>query len=175
MPALNLALKPKGRSAVPHKAKDRYRKPDHRRDDRRDDRCVEIPAIFTIDKTPPAAISKLRAAFEGSVAKSQKEKKRTEGEKEDGRRDGRGGGGDERRRESRSNQDGRPLDNVQATRDFTEPHWTELPLANEFREAARDGDIVERKGESGGARIRRSRSSRGPARHDDGPDIERER
>ncbi|WP_276200624.1 relaxase/mobilization nuclease domain-containing protein [Chelatococcus sp. XZ-Ab1] len=174
MPALNLALKPKGRSAVPHKAKDRYRKPDQRRDDRRKVRGAEIPAIFTIDKTPPAAISKLRAAFEESVAKAQEERKRTEGEKDEGRRDGRGGGGDDRRRDRRSDQE-RPLDNAQATRDFTEPHWTELPLADEFREAARDRDVVERKGESGGARIRRSRSSRGPTRDDDGPDIERER
>lgn len=177
MPALNLALKPKGRSAVPHKAKDRYRKRDdhhHRDDDRHVDRAA-LAALITIDKTPPAAISKLRAAFEASMAQSREEKARSEGEKEEGRRDGRGGGGDEQRRARGRDHEDRIQDDAQAARDFTDPHWTELPLADEFREAARDRDVVERKGESGGARIRRSRSSRGPARDDDGPDIERER
>jgi len=176
MPALNLALKPRGRSAVPHKAKDRYRKRDdhhHRDDDHHVDRAA-LAALITINKTPPAAISKLRAAFEASMAQSREEKGRSEGEKEEGRRDGRGGG-DERRRARGRDHEERVQDDVSATRDFTARHWTELPLADEFREAARDRDIVERKGESDGARIRRSRSSRGRARDDDGPDIERER
>ena len=51
MPALNLALKPKGRTAVPHKAKDRYCKRDrHHDDDCRHERQKDRVIIITGDR-----------------------------------------------------------------------------------------------------------------------------
>lgn len=56
-----------------------------------------------------------------------------------------------------------------------EPHWTELPLADEFREVARDKEESGRERRSGGRRIRPSRSARGNERDGDDKNLERER
>lgn len=145
MPALNLALKPKGRPAVPHKAKDRYRKRDrHHDDDRHDDRSGR-------------------------------------GESGGG---GRGDGGEEpRRRRQRARKRAREIEipDDQAPVFETPPaampesHWTELPLADKFRDAARDSGGEREDSESGGRRIRPSRSARGNERDGDDRDFERER
>lgn len=59
--------------------------------------------------------------------------------------------------------------------DMPEPHWTELPLANEFREAARDRDEANADRSSGGRRVKPSRSARRDDRDGDDRDFERER
>jgi hypothetical protein len=185
MPALTLALKPKGRSAVPHKAKDRYRKRDHQRDDdRRDDR-QDQEIIITVDQTEKGEdkASVLREAFAGSVRPPVQEDKRggrEEGERGDARS---GGGGDDgrrrRRRRRRAQEIEIPADQVPdmglPASGAPDPHWTELPLADKFRNAARDRDGSGDDGGSGGRRIRRSRAARGPERGEDGKDFERER
>jgi hypothetical protein len=56
-----------------------------------------------------------------------------------------------------------------------EPHWTELPLADKFHDAARDRDDAGGENETGGRRIKPSRSARGNERGDDDKDFERER
>jgi len=59
--------------------------------------------------------------------------------------------------------------------DVPEPHWTELPLADKFHDAARDRDDVGGEGGAGGRRIKPSRSVRANERGDDDRDFERER
>lgn len=189
MPALTLALKPRGRSAVPHKAKDRYRQRDHQRDDDRHDRHADREVqnqeiVITVDRQEKEKGSALREAFAGSVRPAVKEDQRggrEEGERGDG---GGGGGGDEGRRRRRRRRAREVAAEVPVQRGpdpgapatgLPEVHWTELPLADKFRDAARDRDGGGDDGGSGGRRIRRSRSARGPERGEDGKDFERER
>lgn len=197
MPALNLTLKPKGRSAVPHKAKDRFRARDRQRDDdRHDDRRHhdrhhrdqqrDQDIVIIVDRRPEDDRSDLRKAF-GAAVKKRVEKTQDErsgrGESERG---GRGGGDDgavRRRQRTRRRDQAReievPEDQVPVFEtppsDVPEPHWTELPLADKFHDAARDRDDVGGESGSGGRRIKPSRSARGNERGDDDKDFERER
>lgn len=186
MPALNLTLKPKGRSAVPHKAKDRYRARDQQRDhDRRDDRHQEHENNVTVDRQAEDDRSDLRKAFGAAVKKPAEKAQAQQSSKGESARGGRGGDSGEgavRRRQRTRRRDSEiamPEDQVPVfetpTLDVPEPHWTELPLANEFREAARDRDEAGGARGSDGRRIKPSRSKRGSERGDDDKDFERER
>jgi hypothetical protein len=190
MPALNLALKPKGRPAVPHKAKDRYRKRDHRHDDRHHDRDrqPDKEIVVTVDRRSADDRadrdgSALRAAF-GAAATQKAAKAGSErtGGDESGR-GGRGGSGEPKRRRQRTRKRTReievPEDQVPVFENpppaVPEPHWTELPLADTFRDAARDSADERSESRSGGRQIRPSRSARGNERDGDDRDFERER
>jgi len=190
MPALNLALKPKGRAAVPHKAEDRHRKRDRQHDDdRRHERQKDREIIITVDRQAAddrGDGSALRTAF-GAAAKKQAEKAGDQrSSKGESARDGRGGYGDDgvrrrqrTRRRDRAREIEIPEDQVPVFESpppaVPEPHWTELPLADEFREAARDKEESGGERGSGGRRIRPSRSARGNERDGDDKDFERER
>lgn len=188
IPALNLALKPKGRSAAPHKAKDRYRARDHHRDDhRRDDRDHRDQKNDTADRQAADDRSDLRKAF-GAAAKKQAETARdqqskgTTGEGSRGERGGEDGAGAVRRRQRtrrRDNESVLPEDRVpvpgKLLPEAPEPHWTEMSLADKFHDAARDRDDVGGESGTGGRRIKPSRSARGKERGDDDKDFERER
>lgn len=191
MPALNLALKPKGLPAMPHKAKDRYRKSDHRRDDdRRHDRQLQDGGVS--DQRQDAGDhggddrsghSVMRDAF-GAAAKQRTEKAESErtGRGESGSA-GRGDGGGQQGHRQQTHHRTREMDvsedQVPAFETLPsavpEPHWTELPLANEFREAARDKEEAKTDRGSGGRRIRPSRAARSDERDGDDRDFERER
>ena len=162
MPTLNLTLKPKSRPAAPHKAKDRYRKQDHQHDDR--DRQPDQEIVVTVDRRCADDRADhdggaLRAAF-GAAATQKAEKAGSErtGRGESGR-DGRGGGEEPKRRHQRTQKRAReievPEDQMPVFENsppaVPESHWTELPLADEFREAARGTE------ESGGGSGRRDR------------------
>ncbi|MEF2554397.1 relaxase/mobilization nuclease domain-containing protein, partial [Aurantimonas sp. A2-1-M11] len=186
MPALNLALKPKGRAAVPHKAKDRYRARDQQRDnDLHDDRQKGQDVAITIDRHPEDDRSDLRKAFGTAVnkpAEKAQDQQSGKGESARGGRGGDGGEGSVRRRQRTRRRDSEiavPKDQAPMfetpTPALPEPHWTELPLANEFREAARDRDETGGESGTGGRRIKPSRSKRGNERGDDDRDFERER
>src|SRR5690606_8378037 len=69
MPSLNLTLKPKGRSAVAHKAKDRYRARDQKRDDRRQDQKYNVTVDRQVDDDDRA----LRKVF-GEAVKARADK-----------------------------------------------------------------------------------------------------
>ncbi|MCF8710310.1 relaxase/mobilization nuclease domain-containing protein [Rhizorhapis sp. SPR117] len=196
MSALNLTLKPKGRSAVPHKAKDRYRARDRQRDDdRHDDRRHHLSKdqdiVIAVDRRPEDDRSNLRKAF-GAAVKKRAEKADAEKSgkvagKGESARGGRGGGGDggdgaarRRQRTRRREQEIEvPDDQVPVFEtpppDMPEPHWTELPLADKFHDAARDRDEAGSENGAGGRRIKPSRSARGNERGDDDRDFERER
>lgn len=176
MPALNLALKPKGRSAVPHKAKDRYRardqKPDH---DRRDDRHQRQENNGNADRQVADDDRALRKVFGEAVKKRADRVETGKSDKGESARGGRGGDSGEgaiRRR----NRTGRRATEIEVeANQAPEPHWTELPLADEFHEAARDRYDVGSGSGAGGRRIKPSRSTRGKQRGDDDKDFERER
>ncbi|MGB3832654.1 MAG: relaxase/mobilization nuclease domain-containing protein [Mesorhizobium sp.] len=187
MPALNLALKPKGRAAVPHKAKDRHRKRDRQHDDdRRHERQQDREIVITVDRRDDRGDdSALRKAFGAAAEKHAEKAKDQQSGKGDSARGGRGGDGDESvrrrqrtRRRDRAREIEIPEDQVPVFEAppsaVPEPHWTELPLADEFREAVRDKDEPGERG-SGGRRIRPSRSARGNERDGDDKDFERER
>ncbi|MDF1600939.1 relaxase/mobilization nuclease domain-containing protein [Mesorhizobium sp. YIM 152430] len=134
-PELGLELKPRGRRAVPHKAKNRYVK-----------RALEQAAA-------PQIKPKLKATFD-----------RAADGKGDGRQEGRGESGGPQLRRTRTRRPHverrqEPVE-VQAqapARTFVQPHWTELPLSEKFLRAARDRDDVGRGGEdTRGVRISRS-------------------
>lgn len=186
MPAHNLALKPKGRSAVPHEAKDRYRARARQRDhDQHDDRHKDQDIVITVDQQPADDRSELRKAF-GAAVKNQAEKAQDQqsgkGESARGGRGGDSGEGAVRRRQRTRRRDSEiavpkgqlPVFEASAP-DVPEPHWTELPLANKFHDVARDRDDVRGGIGSGGRRIKPSRSKRGSERGDDDRDFERER
>lgn len=183
MPALNLALKPKGRAAVPHKAKDRHRARDHHpdHDHRQDQTQIQGDDHAADDRS---ALSK---EF-GAAAKKQAEKGRdqeskgTTGEGKRGGRGGEDGPGAVRRRQRtrrRDNEIAMPEDRVHvpgtSSPEAPEPHWSEMPLADKFHEAARDRDDVDGETGASGRRTKPSRSSRGRERGDDDKDFERER
>jgi len=176
MPALNLTLKPKGRSAVPHKAKDRYRARDRQRDhDRRDDRHPGQENNGTADRQIADDDRALRKVFGDAVKKRTDKVEAGKSDKGESARGGRGGDSGEGaiRRRNRTGQRATEIDveNNQAP----EPHWTELPLADEFHEAARDRYDVGSESGAGGRRIKPSRSTREKQRGDDDKDFERER
>ncbi len=194
MPTLNLALKPKGRPAVPHKAKDRYRKRDRhhaddRHDDRRHDRHQQPDIVITVgrhgaDDHAADGGGVLREAFSAAVKKrAEKAQDERAGRGESGR-GGRGDSGEEPgRRRQRTRKRAReievPEDQAPVFETpppvMPEPHWTELPLADKFRDAAQDSDGEREDSETGGRRIRPSRSARGNERDGDDKDFERER
>ncbi|WP_372837471.1 relaxase/mobilization nuclease domain-containing protein [Phaeovulum sp.] len=180
MPALNLALKPKGRSAVPHKAKDRYRARD-RHDDRRQDQESNV----TVDRQDADDRGALRKAFGAAVTNSSEGTIIEKNGKGESTRGGRRGGDDtvRRRQRTRQRQAEVSADETTAARSQAapEPHWTELPLADQFREAARDGGDGDNGGDEGTVepkRIsraeRRSEHTRSRRRGRD-DDFERER
>lgn len=195
MPALNLALKPKGRAAVPHKAKDRFRARDRQRDDdRHDDRRhhdrhhrdqqKDQDIVIIVDRRPEDDRSDLRKAFGAAVKKRAEKADAEKSGKGESARGGRGGDGAVRRRQRTRRRDQAreidvPEDQVPVFEtppaDVPEPHWTELPLADKFHDAARDRDGEAGESESGGRRIKPSRSARGNERGDDDKDFERER
>lgn len=188
MPELNLALKPKGRAAVPHTAKDRYRKRDRqhdddRHDDRRHDRQPDREIVITVDRRDDRGDdSALRKAFGAAVQPVDNEQAERSGRSETGRGSDGGHGAVRRRQRTRRRERAREIDIPQdqvpvfevPPPAVPEPHWTELPLADEFREAARDKEASGERG-SGGRRIRPSRSARGNERDGDDKDFERER
>jgi len=188
MPALNLTLKPIGRSAVPHKAKDRYRARDRQRDDDRHnrDQQKDQDIVIIVDRRPDDDRSDLRKAFGAAVKKRAEKADAEKSGKGESARGGRASGDDgavRRRQRTRRRDQAREIDVPEdqvpvfesPPSNVPEPHWTELPLADKFHDAARDrgGEAGER--ESGGRRIKPSRSARGNERGDDDKDFERER
>lgn len=170
MPALNLALKPKGRPAVPHKAKDRHRPRDHHDDDRRRD----PESNATVGRQAADDGRALRTVFGEAVQKRAGNVEAGKSGKSESTRGGRGGDsgeGSARRWQPTGRQaPGIELEVKQAP----QPHWTELPLADKFHDIARDRDNAG--SESGaGRRIRPSRAARGNERGDDDKEFERER
>ncbi|MEN5247283.1 relaxase/mobilization nuclease domain-containing protein [Brucella pseudintermedia] len=178
MPALNLALKPKGRGAVPHKAKDRYRARDRQRD--RDDQRQDQEKAVTPDRHVAEDDQALRKVF-GEAVKKRAEQVNVgkagnagKGESSRGGRAGDSGEGGGRRRQ-RSARRATELE-VEANQ-APEPHWTELPLADKFQNAARDNNRNPSEGSgSDTRRIKPSRATRNRGRDRDGDkDFERER
>lgn len=191
MPALNLALKPKGRSAVPHKAKDRHRKRDYAHDDHRHDQRARDGGLYDQQRDAgdhgaddSGGRSIMRDAF-GNAARHGNEKAgRDRKERGESSGDSRTGGNDTQGRRIRSRSRSWDIDvseeqlavfDTPKPQDMPEPHWTELPLANEFREAARDRDEANADRSSGGRRVKPSRSARRDDRDGDDRDFERER
>lgn len=176
MPALNLALKPKGRSAVPHKAKNRYRARDRQPDlDRRDHRSQDQESNATVDRQATDDGRALRKVF-GEAVKKRAENveagKSGKGESTRGGRGGDSGEGSVRRRQRA----GRQAPEIEGkVKQAPQPHWTELPLADKFHDAARDRDDAGSESGAGQRRIRPSRAARGNERGDDDKDFERER
>lgn len=182
MPALKLALKPKGRPAVPHKAKGRYwprhQQGDH---DRRDNRYKRENIAIPVEQQPNGDHNDLRKAF-GTAVKKGQDQQSEKGETTRGGGAGDGGNGAVHRQQRTPRREeviAVPRDQAEAfdtpPPDVPEPDWTELPLANEFREAARDKEETGGKRKSGGRRISPSRAARGNERDGDDKDFERDR
>lgn len=174
MPSLNLVLKPKGRSAVPHKAKDRYRARDQKRDhDQRDDRRQDQKNNVTVDRQVDDDDRALRKVF-GEAVKARADKveagKSGEGESTRG---GDGGEGAVRRR----HRPGRRVSKIEVEANQSpDPHWTELPLADKFQDAARDSSQSAHESSADGRRLKPSRATRDRGNDRDGDkDFERER
>ncbi|KXF77965.1 hypothetical protein ATN84_24435 [Paramesorhizobium deserti] len=113
---------------------------------------------------------------------AQRYQQSSKGESTQGGRGGDDGKGAVRRRQRtrrRDNEIAVPRDQAEVLEtpapNVPEPHWTELPLADEYLEAARDRDEVGDESGTGGRRIKPSRSKRGSERDDDNKDFERER
>lgn len=191
MPALNLALKPKGRSAVPHKAKDRHRKRDYAHDDHRHDQRARDGGLYDQQRDAgdhgaddSGGRSIMRDAFGNAARHGNEKAERDRKGRGESSGDSSTGGNDTQGRRIRSRSRSWDVDvsegqlaafDTPKPQDMPEPHWTELPLANEFREAARDRDEANADRSSGGRRVKPSRSARRDDRDGDDRDFERER
>lgn len=191
IPALNLSLKPKGRPAVPHKAKDRYRKHDHQQDDRRQVRRDRDGGEH--DRLQGAddhradhrdSRGTVRDAFGNAARQGSEKAERNRTGRDESSGDSRtGDGGAEGRRvrtrpqswEIEVSEDQLTAFDAPSHHGMPDPHWTELPLANEFREAARGKEEASGRSDSDGRRIRPPRSARGKGRDGEDKDFERER
>src|SRR5690606_23917085 len=113
----------------------------------------------------------------GEAVKKRADKVETgksgKGESARGGRSGDSGEGTARRR-TRKNRGASELE--VEVKQAPEPHWTELPLADQFRDAARDSAETTDGSSSEGRRIKLSRAARDRGNDRDGDkDFERER
>lgn len=181
MPALALVLKPNGRPAVPHKAKDRFKRKDREPNTERDElrgRYLEQQRAEEA-RRETSDESELREAFDAAAEGEEKGDARGEAQ-------GRGDAGGQTRARRVRRRDVEIVKEVVpevvmeppavVPSPEIDPHWTELPLGDTFSRAARDQREGDEQASDGRRRIRPSRSSRGPDRdRDDGKDFERER
>ena len=168
MPALKLELKPRGSPAVPHKAMHRHRK-------QSDEKEAGTKIEQRPSESPPQSI--MRKAFGAAAVDDQIVWREEEGgETGDGAGTGSAGRGNGRRRNLDRQVQEPVVREAHSTPSSTEQdqHWTELPLANSFHEAARESENGAEPIETG-RRIRPSRSSRRTEHDRDENDFERER
>lgn len=177
MPSLNLTLKPKGRSAVPHKAKDRYRARDQKRDyDQRDDRRQDQEGNVAADRQVADDERALRKVFGEAVKNCANKVDPGKSGKGESARGGRGGDSGEGAVRRRRRPERRVAEIEVEAKQAPDPHWTELPLADKFQDAARDSSQMVRESNAEGRRIKPSRATRDRGNDRDGDkDFERER
>lgn len=169
MPALGLALKPRGRGAVPHKAEYRYRKRDRAKD--------EPPRAMPAPERPVPApdVPPLKDEFARAAARNGNDDHRDGGDAERPRPDQHGQ--DQHEHDQHDDHDHREQEAAAVAPEIPDPHWTELPLADEFHRAARDRDVTREEDEARLFRPSRAsrRGERGRDQEQDRDDFERER